>query len=61
MFSGGNGQWVRTHNEAGAKTFAAEKQLEAERERERALRARLFRERWVGRLRSLWQRLRRSR
>lgn len=48
MFMGGNGQWVRARNEAGAKLFLKEKQLEAERHAASRARSRAF-----------WKRLRR--
>lgn len=49
---GGNGQWVRTRNKAGAQSFLAEKRRD--RDRLRASRAR-----WRKFGRRIWSRLRR--
>lgn len=61
MMNPGNGQWVRTHNEEGVETFAAEKDLELQRELARLERSRLFRQRMLTRLRSVWGRARHTR
>jgi len=58
IIGGGNGQWVRTRNEAGAKAFLKERQIEAERQAASRARSRAFWKRIRRRVRSLWQRMR---
>tara|TARA_R110001606_G_scaffold14919_1_gene62128 strand:+ start:947 stop:1147 length:201 start_codon:yes stop_codon:yes gene_type:complete len=58
IMGGSNGQWVRARNEAGAKLFLKEKQMEAERHAASRARSRAFWKRTRRRVRELWQRMR---
>lgn len=53
---GGNGQWVRTHDERSARAFLAEEQERMAKEGERLRRSRAFRHRMWARLRALLRR-----